>query len=260
MVKECLTRDITLGERTNLNVEQLVELVEICLNTTYFSYNDRFYKQQHGCAMGSPVSPIVVNLCMEDFEQKALKEYTGVTPRLWLRYVDDTFVVLNKNEQDRFFQHINDLDTNIKFTQEECNDNKLAFLDCLIKVDSDGKLNSTVYRKPTHTDQYLQFGSHHPLVHKLGVIHTLQYRADTIVSDTAEVEKGKGHIKGALKKCGYPGWAFHKANNPKNKRPSKDGVSQQPKARVTIPYVAGLSERLKNTFKTFGVNTSYKPN
>ena len=84
--------------------------------------------------MGSPVSPIGVNLCMESFEQEALRSYTGITSRLWLRFVDDTFVVLERSELDGFFQHINYIDENIKFTQELCKDNSLAFLDCLIHV------------------------------------------------------------------------------------------------------------------------------
>ena len=79
------------------------------------------------------------------------------------------------SELTNFFRHINQVDANIKFTQEEATDNQLPFLDCLIKVEDSGTLSSRVYRKPTHTDHYLQFGSHHPLIHKLGVIRTLFY-------------------------------------------------------------------------------------
>ena len=104
--------------------------------------------------MGYPISPIVVNLCMESFEQEALQSYPGVKPRIWLRYVDDTFVILRHDELGGFFQHINSIDKNIKFTQELCKDNALAFLDCLITVKQDGSLTSKVYRKPTHTDHY----------------------------------------------------------------------------------------------------------
>ena len=86
--------------------------------------------------MGSPVSPIVVNFS-ESFEQEALRSCTGITPRLWLRFVDDQFVVLERSEFDGFFQHINQIDENIKFTQELSKDNSLAFLDCLIHVNSD---------------------------------------------------------------------------------------------------------------------------
>ena len=65
--------------------------------------------------------------------------------------------------------------------------------------------------------------------------------------------------KGALGKCGYPNWAFHKANKSRRKRDLSSASLNPSPTRVTIPYVAGLSERLKNTYKTFGITTSYKP-
>ncbi|XP_072037575.1 uncharacterized protein [Amphiura filiformis] len=107
--------------------------------------------------MGSAVTPIVVNLCVGSFEQQALQSYPGVKPRLWLRFVDDTFVIIERTELEGFFQHINKLDDNIKFTQEWCKDDTLAF-SCLISLKNDGSLTSKVYRKPTHTD-HLQFST-----------------------------------------------------------------------------------------------------
>ena len=120
--------------------------------------------------MGSPVSPIVANLYMEAFEQQALHNYTGTPLRLRLRYVDDIFVVLPQKEIDPFFEHINSVNPHIRFTQELSHDNNIAFLDCHVHVNNDGSLATKVYRKPTHTDHYLQFDSHHPLIHKLGVL------------------------------------------------------------------------------------------
>ena len=46
----------------------LINLLELCLNTTYFIFREQIYKQSFGAAMGSPVSPIVANLYMEYFE------------------------------------------------------------------------------------------------------------------------------------------------------------------------------------------------
>ena len=123
-------------------------------------------------------------------------------------------MILDNNEQASFFEYINQRDPHIKFTQEACKDNQLAFLDCLVKINPDNTLSSSVYRKPTHTDQYLQFGSNHPLVHKLGVIRTLNYRAETIISEQSKIPEEKAHIRSALEKCGYPDWSFEKAIKP----------------------------------------------
>ena len=77
-----------------------------------------------GCP--SVPGPTHVTEDMEAFEQSVLKDYPGKAPKLWLRYVDDTFVVIDKSEADPFFKFINSVDPNIKCTQEECCDNKLA--------------------------------------------------------------------------------------------------------------------------------------
>ena len=78
---------------------------------------------------------------MEAFGQSVLKDYPGEAPKLWIRYVDDTFVVIDKSEAGPFFKFINSVDPNIQFTQEECCDNKLAFLDCLVHRESNGSLS-----------------------------------------------------------------------------------------------------------------------
>ena len=58
--------------------------------------------------------------------------------------------------------------------------------------------------KETHTDQYLNFSSNHPVEHKRGVVKTLKHRADTVVSDMEERRQELDHIRGALRVNGYP--------------------------------------------------------
>ncbi len=69
--------------------------------------------------------------------------------------------------------HLNSVRPSIKFTMESEENGKLPFLDSLLKRGSDGMLTSTVYRKPTHTDKYLNFRSHHPDHVKRGIVRML---------------------------------------------------------------------------------------
>ena len=120
--------------------------------------------------MGSPVSPVVANLFMEDFEHRALTSAVN-PPSLWKRFVDDTFVILLQSQKEEFLQHINSVDPSIKFTTEEPKeDGSMPFLDTLVTPKEDGTLTTCVYRKPTHTDLYLQWDSHHNLACKFSVI------------------------------------------------------------------------------------------
>ncbi|XP_078698417.1 uncharacterized protein LOC144925962 isoform X2 [Branchiostoma floridae x Branchiostoma belcheri] len=216
----------------------------------------------HGCAMGSPVSPIVVNLYMEKFENKALSTFNDTPPANWFRYVDDTWCRLKKRVAADFFDHINQIDDNIKFTQEPSHDNMLPFLDTKTIVEEDGNLRFEVYRKPTHTDQYLAFDSHHPLEHKLAVIKTLFHRADNIVtSDQAKTDEHR-HLRGALAKCGYQNWTFNKALKPsdQSKKTQKcKPLTNKNKANITILYVQGVSEKLRRIFQNFNIATNFKP-
>ena len=135
--------------------------------------------------------------------------------------MDDIWNLNKEDQHDEFFGKVNTLDPNLKFTREKANDQKeLPYLDSLTKAEEDGSVSSKVYRKPTHTDQYLQFESHHPLVHKLGVIRTLFHRADTIVTEYDDVKQEKAHLKSALRRCGYPRWSFHNALKAKDKPPA----------------------------------------
>ena len=102
----------------------------------------------------------------------------------------------------KYRYNINTQDPNIKFTQEHPVNNKLAFLDTCVHILDDGGTKVTVYRKPTHTDQYLGFQSHHPLEHKRSVVRTLFHRVKHIVSTDEDNELELEHVKTALRANG----------------------------------------------------------
>jgi hypothetical protein len=85
---------------------------------------------KRGVAMGSPLSPIVANLFMENFEERALNTYP-LKPKRWKRYVDDTNVVWphGRDELNKFLEHLNNLSDDIKFTMELEENNNIPFLD-----------------------------------------------------------------------------------------------------------------------------------
>ena len=95
-------------------------------------------------------------------------------------YIDDTFTALPEEQVDWFLDHLNMVEPSIKFTMEKESNGSLSFLDTLVTHHDDGSLSTSVYRKKTHTDRYLDFTSHHPLAHKVAVARTLMTRANRI--------------------------------------------------------------------------------
>jgi len=198
---------------------------------------------------------------MEHFETQAIA--TAPTPPLvWYRYVDDTFVVIRNEQIEGFTNHINSLDNHIKFTSEPESDSKLAFLDTLITRKPDGSLKTTIYRKPTHTDQYLSYESNHLGEHKLSVIKTLFHRAETIVTEEEDLKLEKGHITKALKNCGYPKVAFKKASikKPPRERNSTTHETHGPSLSKPLPYIKGVTEPIRRYFQEVNAKSYVKSN
>lgn len=137
-------------------------LVKICLASTFFSFKGEFYEQTCGFAMGSPLSPMVSNLFMVFFESKAFSS-TLFQPKLWKRFVDDTCSIWfhGKEKLELFFHHLNNQSDSIKLTMEIEVDGSLPFLNVLISKKEYGSFSHQVFRKKTHTEQYLHTNSHH---------------------------------------------------------------------------------------------------
>ena len=235
----------------------MVDLLRIVLNTTYFKYDGDFYSQCDGAAMGSPVSPIVANIFMEWFEDRALHTFHS-PPRYWGRYVDDAVAIMNKDDVEEFTKHINSIHQKIKFTSERESDGKLPMLDTLIKRHQDGSLSFSVYRKATHTDQYLAYDSHQPMEHKMGVIRTLTHRAKQIVSNEEDKTQEYEHIKKVLSISGYPRWLWSAPNNRRRVPHPASTERARIKGHVTLPYVHGVSEAIARKMRKKGVAVHLK--
>ena len=76
--------------------------------------------------MGSPVSPVVANLCMESIEEVAINA-SEVQHKVWKRYVDGSFCIIKRNAVNPFHATLDSIDPHISFTIEEESDQEIAF-------------------------------------------------------------------------------------------------------------------------------------
>ena len=98
----------------------------------------------------------------------------GVNSRtivFWKRQMDDIFFIWRgtKDELELFVWILNGIEHRLQFTLEVEMDGYLPFLDVGIMKEN-GKLLTKVYRKPTHTQQYINWVSNHPKNMLLGVL------------------------------------------------------------------------------------------
>ncbi|KAJ8913061.1 hypothetical protein NQ315_006562 [Exocentrus adspersus] len=243
--------DNNLKDRTKLNVSAFMELLTLCIKTTYFQLENDFYQQDFGMAMGSSLSPIMSNIFMEHFEETYVKSYIN-KPKIWWRYVDDVFSIWPHGQDNLtdFLNFLNNIEPTIKFTLELEENNKLPFLDVMISKNTEINSNfqTNVYRKKTNTNRYLNFNSNHHLSIKKGVIKSLYDRAKLVSSNVNFFNQEKDHIKNILKENAYPinlvDRAFLQIENPSHNNQQR----QNPVANMTIPYIPGISEKTKKTW------------
>ena len=144
----------------------------------------------------------------------------------------------------------------------------MPILDILVTPREDGSLSTTVYMKPTHTDLYLQWHSHHTISSKYSVVGTLHHRAKTICSNPELLQQEEAHLFKVLTKCKYPAWAINrvklKITTPAKRyqRKSNNSNANNQKGNqnpyIVVPYYNGLNESSKRTCNKHGVKSILK--
>ena len=191
------------------------------------------------------------------------------TPSLWLRFVDDTFVINKAEHSQALLQHINNQDPHIQFTVEPTQQGSLPFLDTLVTTEQDNTFSTSVYRKPIHRDQYLHWDSNHHITAKQSVFNTLAHRAKVVSSSQDKLDRELQHINTALQQCQFPKWALnqwhHKFinpsqhnnsnntnNNQQNNNPNKSNII------IVVPYMPGTGEKFRKLCKSKGIQVYFK--
>ena len=153
--------------------------------------------------MGSPVSPVITDIFMDELENTVLLNFHS-GPRLFHRFVDDIITVVKRTDAQNLFTHLNNQHPRIRFTMEEETNGSLPFMDVRFPKQQRGKLFREVYQKPMHTKRYHQFESHHPSFVKSGVISCLVNRAINLSSDQTVRDVELKRIQKIMEAKGYP--------------------------------------------------------
>ena len=265
IIKDYVNNDNQFTRKTAIPQGKFLDLVHLVLTTTWYTFNFQFYKQTDGVAMGCPASSTTAEIYMQAYERTAITTALH-PPKVWEQFVDEIYSILKRTHLENFFHHINNLHQKIKFTMEEESNGELAFLDTLLKRNN-GEISVLVYRKPTHTDQYLHYSSHHQTSCKENVVSSLFNRAYSIITNKGDLHKENARIKQMLKENGYRESIINKifrriTNNhslPQSQQLTQatDIQGKEIKTSINLPYVEGTSEKLRRILRSHKIRSTF---
>ena len=233
----------TLDISFDVPVDCLIDLIQLCLEDSFFEFDDLFYKQVFGIPMGSCLSPILAGFFLEHVESEMLPLYAGSQPLFWKRYVDDVLCLVSKNfNLQEYLKFINSLYPSLNLTYEWQKEDKIPFLDVLIH-NCKSHLKFSVYRKPTHSESYLHYFSYCAVHIKEGVAKSLFLRA-LRVCDCEYLPREIKHINNCLSALAYPkrvlSKALSKAKQLHFRKQGKSADAEKPKNVAVVPFIPAL--------------------
>jgi hypothetical protein len=251
----------------NLNdkiINEYVKLTNLVMNQNFFVFQGKFFKQEFGTAMGNSLSPFIANLFMTLFENTC-KNTFSYFPDVYLRYVDDIFAIFDTKKYDlnQFLCDLNSLFPSIKFTHETENNGQLPFLDLQLTRDGN-RITFDIYRKPTHTNNYIHQNSFVHYSNKLASFHSLIHRLVNIPLDKNNFRKELAYIKQIAKQNGFDELVVDNIlKKHKFKTLLKNSTTltnDQPTRYIKIPYHPQITKGLSKIFKTVNAKIAHSNN
>ena len=125
---------------------------------------------------GSSMSALFGNLVLEDLAIECLnrlKQKYNCEPKCYFRYVNDTFLCIQKRDFDHGFKVFNEYDSNIKFTHQMELNEKINFLDVTISR-TNNVISTNWYQKSIASDRVLLFTSNYTVQQKRNMVYSRQ--------------------------------------------------------------------------------------
>ncbi|XP_074805210.1 uncharacterized protein LOC141985201 [Natator depressus] len=187
----------------NVTANPVADLCVFVLTHNYFTFGDNIYLQISGTAMGTLMAPQHANIFMADLEQRFLSS-RPLTPLLYLRYIDDIFIIWNHGKEalEEFHHDFNNFHPTINLILDQSTQ-AIHFLDTTVLI-SDGHINTTLYQKPTDRYTYLHASSFHPGHTTRSIVYSQALRYNCICSSPLDRDKHLQDLYQAFLKLQYP--------------------------------------------------------
>lgn len=195
----------TLENHTSITKTQFIKILDFCLNdNNYFVFNGQFYHQTYGMPMGSPLSPTIADIVLDDLLNSTTEqlEKDGIRIKSMVKYVDDFFAIIKTEDNPKILKKLNEYHPRLKFTYEVEDNNKLPFLDAVIHR-KENHLIFDWYSKDIASGRIINFNSNHPKSQKINTANNLIKKILNI-SDAEFKDQNIEKIHTILRKNNYP--------------------------------------------------------
>ncbi|XP_037774196.1 uncharacterized protein LOC119570599 [Penaeus monodon] len=199
-VKERLRTDFNIIAPPPYLIKEGIDHV---LQGTLLRFNNHFYNQGKGTAIGASVSVAIAEIFVHASIEKR-RQNLDKQPAVFYRYIDDIFGIFTGTEAEllEYHQELNNIHPDLNFTVEYSK-KELPFLDTMVYLDAEGKVQTSVYHKPSNTHQYLHFQSCHPPSLKRSLPYSQALRIKRIVSEPHKLEEALKDMVSFFTKRGY---------------------------------------------------------
>ena len=238
-----VSRALDTREQLLPSTDCILEAVEICLKSNHSVFNEKFYLQVHGTAMGPKNACSYADIAMGEIDHKA-KHCGPIKPSQWWRYRDDIFDLWQQGPAalNSFTEYINLLYPTIKIELVH-SESKFNVLDVTLHL-VDGFIQTDVYSKPTDSHLYLPPSSAHPKHVFKAIPFGVALRLRRNCSKDCFLNKRLKEYKGYLVDQGYP----------------EELVSREFSRAASIPRNDLLQAKVRDSKKIFPFVLTYNPN
>ena len=186
---------------TTLKKRTLKKLIRDTCSKTAFLSGGTMYEQKDGVSMGASMGPVLANIIMTELERVVVDRLiqSGCI-KFYARYVDDTLLLVKPEDVDSILGEFNRFHRNLEFTVDKFEDCVPHFLD--LEIHRDGL---SIYRKDTHTAQFVHHDSYTRWNHKIAWIRSLTNRAKKLCSPS-KLSDELVNIKKFAAYNGFPKW------------------------------------------------------
>ncbi|CAF4999473.1 unnamed protein product, partial [Rotaria sp. Silwood1] len=143
-----------------LRIDDIMRMARLVLDTNIFAYENKYYRQIRGGAMGSAFTQTLANIYMLDWEQKLIQDQEA-DKEIYGRYIDDVFMTTNStfDQVKEKLENAHRKDPNIRISYSI--QSTIDFLDVTVSNDN-GQLKTTIFHKPAAEPYILPYTSDHP--------------------------------------------------------------------------------------------------